>query len=123
MALRAYRGYVVVALFLIAALAGAAPVVVYPLAAGTLAYLTFFAPVWCGALTRGDQICRNNARGVFGCHLRQNRWQEVRFMMTPRTWRVLNRGLWTSPSAVLATLSALVSFVSFAAWAVGAATG
>lgn len=116
-----FSGYIVVALFIVAASAGAAPIIVYPLALGSLVYLTLFAPVWCGALTRGQQPCRHNAYGVFGCHLRQHRMQKIRFMLTPRTWHYVNRGLWTSPSAILATVSALTTLIMFGAWMVGTA--
>ncbi len=34
------------------------------LALVSLVYFSFAAPAWCGAVTRGDQLCRNNAYGV-----------------------------------------------------------
>jgi len=33
-------------------------------AAGALAYFLVQAPVWCGAMTREGQMCRNNSTGL-----------------------------------------------------------
>lgn len=61
-------------------------------------YFAFQAPIWCGALTRGRQLCRNNAYGVsMGCHLRQHRWQKLRMAVTPSSWGDLTAELWTGP--------------------------
>jgi hypothetical protein len=41
-----------------------------------LLHFAFVAPVWCGATTREDLSCRNNAHGLLmGCHVRQHKWQ------------------------------------------------
>lgn len=76
-------------------------------------YFLFQAPVWCGATTRGDQLCRNNAYGaLLGCHLRQHKWQKIKMTFVPSLWRRLNRGLWSSPTTGLATIGAVLSILS-----------
>lgn len=80
----------------------------------SLLWALFFAPVWCGAVTRKGQFCRNNSWGLLlGCHLREHRWQKFKMMFVSRRWQQLNRGLWSSPGAVLATVSGLISIVLF----------
>jgi hypothetical protein len=72
----------------------------------------FFAPVWCGAVTRKHGPCHNNSWGLLmGCHLREHRWQKFKMMFVNRRWQQLNRGLWSSPPAILATVSGLVTIV------------
>ncbi|HEX5401030.1 MAG TPA: hypothetical protein VFX16_01865 [Pseudonocardiaceae bacterium] len=40
------------------------------LSAILVVYSLFQAPVWCGAETRNNELCRNNAYGVLmGCYL------------------------------------------------------
>jgi hypothetical protein len=46
-----------------------------------------------------------------GCHLREHRWQKFKMMFVNRRWQQLNRGLWSSPPAILATVSGLVTIV------------
>jgi hypothetical protein len=70
------------------------------------------APVWCGADTRRHESCRNNSWGLLlGCHLREHRWQKFKMMFVNRRWQQLNRGLWSSPAEVLATVSGLITIV------------
>ena len=58
-----------------------------------LVWALFFAPVWCGAVTRKDEFCRNNSWGLLlGCHLREHRWQKFKMMFVSRRWQQLNRG-------------------------------
>jgi hypothetical protein len=72
----------------------------------------FFAPVWCGAVTRKHGPCHNNSWGLLmGCHLREHRWQKFKMMFVSRRWQQLNRELWSSPPAILATVSGLVTIV------------
>jgi hypothetical protein len=74
----------------------------------------FFAPVWCGADTRKHESCRNNSWGLLlGCHLRQHRWQKFKMMFINRRWQQLNKGLWSSPAAILATVSGIISIIGF----------
>jgi hypothetical protein len=77
-----------------------------------LVWVLFFAPVWCGAVTRKHEPCRNNSWGLLlGCHLREHRWQKFKMMFISRRWQQLNRGLWSSPAEILATVSGLVTIV------------
>jgi hypothetical protein len=77
-----------------------------------LVWVLFFAPVWCGADTRKHESCRNNSWGLLlGCHLREHRWQKFKMMFVNRRWQQLNRGLWSSPAEILATVSGVVTIV------------
>lgn len=81
-----------------------------------LVWALFLAPVWCGAVTRRNEFCRNNSWGLLlGCHLREHRWQKFRMIFVTRRWQQLNRGLWSSPAAVLATISGLITIILFIA--------
>ena len=81
-----------------------------------LVWALFLAPVWCGAVTRKGEFCRNNSWGLLlGCHLREHRWQKFKMMFVSRRWQQLNRGLWSSPGAVLATVSGLITIILFVA--------
>jgi hypothetical protein len=81
-----------------------------------LVWALFLAPVWCGAVTRKDEFCRNNSWGLLlGCHLREHRWQKFKMIFVTRRWQQLNRGLWSSPAAVLATISGLITIILFIA--------
>ena len=81
-----------------------------------LVWALFLAPVWCGAVTRKNEFCRNNSWGLLlGCHLREHRWQKFRMIFVTRRWQQLNRGLWSSPAAVLATISGLITMILFIA--------
>jgi hypothetical protein len=85
-------------------------VVILVLAAAAALYFLLETPVWCGAITRTGQLCRNNAHGVLlGCHLREHKWQKIRMVFAVRGWHVINQGLWSSPKDILATLGSLVS--------------
>ena len=81
-----------------------------------LVWALFLAPVWCGAVTRKGEFCRNNSWGLLlGCHLREHRWQKFKMMFVSRRWQQLNGGLWSSPGAVLATVSGLITIILFVA--------
>ena len=76
-------------------------------------YFAFGAPLWCGAVTRDGMLCRNNCSGLLmGCHLRQHRWQKLKMAVIPRSWRELNKGLWSTPRTGVTTLGGLGSAVS-----------
>ncbi len=95
-------------------------VVILVFAAGAFAYFLVQAPVWCGAMTREGQMCRNNSTGLLlGCHLREHKWQKLRMTFVPRKWRELNRGLWASPREGVNTVSGLASAVVALAAVIG----
>ena len=48
---------------------------------------------------------------LLGCHLREHRWQKFKMMFVSRRWQQLNRGLWSSPAEVIATVSGLIAIV------------
>ena len=88
-------------------------------------YIGFRTPTWCGAVTRRQQICRNNAYGVLmGCHLREHRWQKLRLAIIPKSWAALWGWLWRADklqalglvvacfSALFGGLQALGTFVA-----------
>lgn len=88
-------------------------------------YIGFGTPTWCGAMTRRNQVCRNNAHGILmGCHLREHRWQKLRMAIIPRYWSALWAWLWRTDkfqtlglvvgvvTAVFGGLQALGTFVA-----------
>jgi hypothetical protein len=76
-------------------------------------YFLFGAPVWCGARTRENTYCRNNASGLLkGCGLRQHRWQKLKMTFVPQKWRELNEGLWVDNRQSLHTLAQLATVVA-----------
>jgi hypothetical protein len=71
------------------------PLLMASIIAVAATYFMFRAPVWCGAVTRDDTLCRNNASGLLmGCHLREHRWQKLRMAFVPRAWQALGRRVW-----------------------------
>jgi hypothetical protein len=89
------------------------PGVLIALSAIVTAYFMFQAPLWCGAPTRGQQLCRNNAHGMLlGCHLRQHKWQKLKLAIVPRQWGRLNAGLWNDPRTALASFGAVLGIIS-----------
>jgi hypothetical protein len=86
--------------------------VVLALSLAALGYFLLQAPAWCGAVTRGGQMCRNNSTGLLlGCHLREHKWQKIRMAFVPGGLRKLSRGLLSSPKECLATVGGLASIV------------
>jgi hypothetical protein len=86
--------------------------ILFVLSGLSFVWVLFFAPVWCGADTRKHEPCRNNSRGLLlGYHLREHRWQKFKMMFINRRWQQLNRGLWSSPAEILATVSGVVTIV------------
>jgi hypothetical protein len=96
-------------------------VVILVLSVAAVGYSLLGAPVWCGAITRNRELCRNNSTGVLlGCHLREHKWQKIKMTFAAEGWRTINRGLWTSPREGINTVTGLAAVVS--AVAAGAAT-
>jgi hypothetical protein len=86
--------------------------ILFVLSGLSLVWVLFLAPVWCGAVTRKYGPCHNNSWGLLlGCHLREHRWQKFKMMFVSRRWQQLNRGLWSSPAEVIATVSGLIAIV------------
>lgn len=93
------------------------------LSAALVVYSLFQAPVWCGAETRNNELCRNNAYGILmGCHLRQHRWQKLNMVIRFHSWwRLLGRvmsgfgGQAAAIGALTGTISTLVALASFLA--------
>src|SRR6476620_5276298 len=85
-------------------------VILFLLSGLGLVWVLFLAPVWCGADTRRHESCRNNSWGLLlGCHSREHRRQKFKMMFVNRRWQQLNRGLWSSPAEVLATVSGIIT--------------
>jgi hypothetical protein len=92
------------------------PAALILLSALTTAYFVFRVPVWCGALNRDGTLCRRNSYGLmFGCSIRQHKWQRLKMTLVPRAWSELNRGLWSNPTTSLATASTLLGILSITA--------
>jgi hypothetical protein len=67
---------------------GFAVILILSLAA--LGYFLVQAPVWCCAVTRTGELCRDNSRGLLlGCHRRQHRWQRLKQTLTPTGGRAV----------------------------------
>jgi hypothetical protein len=94
--------------------ASSAVAVILILSAAALGYFLFQAPLlWCGAMTRGEEFCRNNCSGLLmGCYLRQHKWQKIQMAFRPKKWAELNRVLWKGARRVWATVSGLVAIIS-----------
>lgn len=89
------------------------PVFLVVLSVAVTFYFLFQAPVWCGAMTRQNQFCRNNSSGLLlGCANRQHKWQKLKLTVVPPKWRELTRGLWTNPSTCLATVATVIGILS-----------
>jgi len=74
-------------------------------------YFLVFAPVWCCAVTRTGQLCRDNSRGLLlGCHRRQHRWQRVKQTFTPAGGRAVLAAA-KSASGLLAVVGGVVAGV------------
>jgi hypothetical protein len=71
--------------------------ILFVLSGLSLVWVLFLAPVCCGADTRK--------------HLREHRWQKFKMMFVNRRSQQLNRGLWSSPAEVIATVSGLIAIV------------
>jgi hypothetical protein len=92
------------------------------LSAALVVYGLFQAPVWCGAETRNNERCCNNAYGLLmGCYLRQHRWQRLKMAMQFHSWRRLFGrmmsgfgGQAAAIGALTGTISTLVALASFA---------
>jgi hypothetical protein len=86
-----YWGYLALIIAIIGFFAhslGLAVVLILSLAA--LGYFLLQAPVWCCAVTRTGDLCRDNSRGLLlGCHRRQHKWQRLRQTFTPAGGRAL----------------------------------
>jgi hypothetical protein len=90
------------------------PLVILVLSAAALGYFLLQTPVWCGAIIRGGRLCRNNSHGILlGCHLREHKWQKIKMVFAVKGWKIINKGLWTSPKEILATLGGLIAVGTF----------
>ena len=64
--------------------------VILVLSLAALGYFLIAAPVWCCAVTRTGELCRDNSRGLLlGCHRRQHRWQRLKQTFTPAGGRAM----------------------------------
>ena len=85
--------------------------VILALSLAALGYFLLWAPVWCCAVTRTGQLCRDNSHGLLmGCHRRQHKWQRLRQAFTPSGGRaVLSAG--KSASGLLVLIGGLFAGV------------
>src|SRR5215210_6461832 len=88
------------------------PAIVIGLSVSVVLWSLFLAPAWCGAVNRrrGREIefCRNNSLGLLlGCHLAEHRLQKFKMIFIEGRWAHFTRGMWATPNAVLATISAI----------------
>lgn len=108
-----YWGYAVLAVAIFGLVRGFALGVGLVLSVAAFSYFIFWVPVWCGALNRNGQFCRNNSAGIMlGCRLREHKFQKIKATFYRGRWKALNSGLWVSPSAVLATVGSLIAIVT-----------
>ena len=107
-------GLVLVILLLISmSIGGIDPAILIGLSVALILWSLFMAPAWCGAaIRRRGEFCRNNSWGLLlGCHLREHRFQKFKLVFVQHRWSQFTRGLFSSPSAVLATVSAVFGIV------------
>ena len=91
--------------------------IVLGLSVAVVLWSLFLAPAWCGAVNRkrGREIefCRNNSLGLLlGCHLAQHRSQKLKMLFYEKRWAHFTRGMWVTPNAILATISAIFGIVA-----------
>lgn len=115
-----YWGYLALALAIFGLVTnhfGFMAILILSLAA--LGYFLVAAPVWCCAVTRTGQLCRDNSRGLLlGCHRRQHRWQRVKQTFTPAGGRAVLTAA-KSASGLLALVGGVVAGVQVLIAAVG----
>lgn len=78
-------------------------------------HLLFREPLlWCGAVTREGERCRNNSKGlIMGCNqVRQHKWQKVHSLVNPASWSDLSRSVFYGARKVVVASAAAVTFVS-----------
>ena len=77
----------------------------------TLLHFLLWTPVYCGAETRDETACRNNARGLLmGCHLQEHQWQKMKMAIHVHAWRKLARRVFgQNPAQSIGTLAAVVA--------------
>ena len=64
--------------------------VIFALSLAAFGYFLVQAPVWCCAITRKGEMCRENSHGLLlGCWRRQHKWQRVRQTFTPAGGRAM----------------------------------
>lgn len=89
------------------------PVWIASLSTLVLIYTLFQAPMWCCAVTRNEEPCRNNAHGLLlGCHLRQHKWQKLNMSMQFSMWGKLTVRVLSSIGGVAASISAVAASAS-----------
>ena len=90
-----YWGFLALAIAIGGLVTGIKGTIILLLCGAALVYVLFQARVWCGAVTREHQLCRNNAQGLLGgCNqYRQHKWQKLKMLIAPREWRELARSL------------------------------
>jgi hypothetical protein len=76
-------------------------------------YFFFEVPLWCGARNRNGTLCRNNTRGLlWGCHLREHKWQRLKMVVVRDQWRTLYADLFSTPHQGLAAIGGVVGIIS-----------
>ena len=118
-----YWGYIVILLVIYGWTSGSIGVgALAILSAVAFIYTLFQAPMWCGAPTRQNQHCRNNADGVLrGCWIREHRWQKTKMLVRSDSWGRLFGRLFSGINGATATISALGTFFSGIAAVIGLA--
>ena len=89
------------------------PLVLGVLSSLTVLYALFRAPVPCAAITRGNEFCRHNAKGLLrGCHLKQHKWQNLKMLVQRRSWGTLRSAIFRSLAGNAAALTVIVGAIS-----------
>lgn len=90
-----------------------------------LVWALVLAPAYCGAETRRTgEFCRNNSFGLLlGCHLRQHRSQKFKMLFLQRRFAHFTRGMFSTPGAVVATVSGVFGIVAPVIGVVGQVLG
>ncbi|MGW9309733.1 hypothetical protein ACWGRK_20610 [Saccharomonospora azurea] len=90
-----------------------APLWIAILSALVVLYAFFQAPMWCCAVTRDGEPCRNNAYGILlGCHIREHKWQKLKMSMQFSMWGELVRRVLSNIQGVAASISAVAASAS-----------
>ncbi len=89
------------------------PLVLGVLSSLTVLYALFRAPVPCAAITRGNEFCRHNAKGLLrGCYLKQHKWQNLKMLVRRSSWGTLRSAIFRSLAGNTAALTLIFGAVS-----------
>jgi len=111
-----YWGYLLIPVLFLGWFYSLDPLALGVLSSLTVLYALFRAPVPCAAITRGNEFCRHNAKGLLrGCYLKQHKWQNLKMLVRRSSWGSLGRAIFRSLAGNAAALTVIVGFLGLGA--------